>query len=122
MVTANRLPFTCVYVCLLLLACAISVFLSMGAQPGGIGQMNAFLAPIMGPWSYFLEPNGLTLKSCTQGYLASSALLTVCIGVFVPSSYLVRSRILWNISICIGVFSSVVWGFCGIRRVVLDLM
>jgi hypothetical protein len=122
MTKTQRIALTCVYVCLFLLACAFSVFLSLGAQPGGIGQVNAFLSPIMGPWSSFLQPNALTLKRCTLSYLVLSGGLTAFVFVFVPSSYVVKNRILGSISIYIGLLSSWIWIFYGVKRVMLDLM
>lgn len=41
----------------------LGMMCSFGAQPGGINKLNGFLAPMIGPWSRFLDPNGAyTLK------------------------------------------------------------
>ena len=109
------------YLALFSLACAVGVFLSLSAQPGGIGQTNAFLSPIMGPWSFFLGPNALTFAKCTLSYLVFSGVLTAFIFVFVPSSCVVKNSIFRNVSILLGVLSSTAWIFCGIRRILIDL-
>jgi hypothetical protein len=96
--------------------------MSLGAQPGGIGQINAFLSPIMGPWSSFLRPNALTLDRCTAGNLAWIGGLTALMSVFVPSSYLLKSRTIAGVSIGVGLLSTAIWILSGIKRVLIDLM
>jgi hypothetical protein len=122
MAKTQKIVLACIYVLLFLLACAFSVVLSLGAQPGGISRANAFLSPIMGPWSSFLEPNALTLRMCTLSYLVVSGGLTAVLFLSVLTSYLVKNRIPANILMCVGVLSSVIWILYGIKRVCLDLM
>lgn len=121
MTKTRTITLTCVYVVPFLAAGAFGVLLSSGGQPGCIGPVNAFLAPIMGPWSRFLTPNALTLGQCTFKYLLFSGVLTTSVLIFVPVSYLAKNRIFWITSLCMSMLSIAVWILYGIGRVVIDL-
>jgi hypothetical protein len=84
--------------------------------------MNAFLSPILGPWSHLLAPNALTLKQCTLNYLACCVAMTATILVFVPSSCLAKSRSFRTLSRGLGLLSTMVWILYGLRRTCIDLM
>ena len=118
----NTMVPSCIYLTLFSIACGFGVFLSLGAQPGGIDQINAFLSPILGPWSRFLAPNALTLKQCTLSYLVYSGALTAMLFVFVPSSCVVKNYFFRRLSIGIGFLSTIVWVLYGLRRICIDLM
>ena len=53
-----------VYGLLFIVPAFFGVLISYAAQPGGISQYNAFLAPILGPWSQILPPNSHPVSVC----------------------------------------------------------
>jgi hypothetical protein len=46
-----------IYGMLIFIPAFLGVLISFTAQPGGISQSNAFIAPFLGPWAQTLQPN-----------------------------------------------------------------
>jgi len=106
-------------VCLLAACCG--VLLSFAAQPGGIGHSNAFVAPLMGPWSQTLPPNPHPVSVWSPQYALFARCLTVILAFALAGSYLGVSRWLRCTAIALAVPSLVIWVLAGMMKVVLEL-
>ena len=69
-----------IYLTICLLPACFGVVLSLTAQPGGITQPNAFIAPIMGPWSQTLPPNAHHLNTWSPKFKAFAQILTAILA------------------------------------------
>jgi len=109
-------------IAIVLVASSLGVLVSFIAQPGGIGQLNAFLAPILGPWSKCLKPNAARVASPEVLKLALFTLLFLGVSVFtaIGGNHL-KKRYLRIITRCVGYAAIVLWCLCGLHKVVVEL-
>ncbi len=107
------------------LICLVSAFfgilLSFTAQPGGITQSNAFLAPFLGPWSQTLPPNPHPVSTWSPQQTAFAKCLTVVLVFSIVGSYLAINRWLRYTSTGIAVLALVTWVLAGLLKVVSQL-
>ena len=62
------------YLAITVICSLLGLFLSFHVQLGGIDSFNALIAPILGPFSYFLNPN-----SSLKGQISTFLLLSLII-------------------------------------------
>ena len=111
------------YILAVLIASVLAVLVSLAAQPGGITQINAFLAPIMGPWSKGLPPNRAELAAQELQMFPVYTLLFMVIVVFSSiASYYLKNRWIRIIVKLIGYVVIVTWCLVGIRKVLWELI
>jgi len=110
-----------VYGLLFLLPAFLGVLISYTAQPGGISQYNAFLAPFFGPWAQILPPNSHPVSGWTAQYSLFAKLLTAVLVLSIIGSALAGYRWLrytaTGIAVCVIMF----WTFVGFMKVVVQL-
>jgi hypothetical protein len=109
------------YLIILFAFAVVGMGFSFGAQRGGIGQLNGFIAPLVGPWSRWLEPNGDRLKYWEAGnwlFAGSLSLITVFSVAF---SARPKKKILRVLTKFIAHVAVIFWCLCGIWKVVLEL-
>ena len=104
-----------------LLAAFFGLLLSFTAQPGGITQSNAFLAPFLGPWSQTLPPNPHPVSTWSPQKTAFAKCLTVILVFSLAGSYLAFSRWLRCMSTGIAILVVVIWVLAGLLKVVSQL-
>ena len=109
------------YLAMILAAALLGLLLSFAAQGGGIGQVNGFIAPIMGPWSRILAPNAdrfVNWESSNYIFAISTTLITTASVVLssVPKRKVIR--ILLSLTAHVAV---AFWCLCGLGKVVLEL-
>lgn len=109
------------YGLLCLVSACFGVSLSFAAQPGGITQSNAFIAPFLGPWSQTLPPNPHPVSTWSAEHAAFAKCLTVVLMLSVVGSYLASSRWLTYTSTGVAVLALVVWVLAGLMKVVSQL-
>ncbi len=109
------------YGLLCLLPAFFGVLLSLTAQPGGITQSNAFLAPFHGPWSQTLPPNPHPVSVWSAEYALFAKCLTVVLVFSIVGSYLAINRWLRYTSTGMAVLTLVVWVLAGLMKVVSQL-
>jgi len=97
------------------------VLISYTAQPGGISQYNAFLAPFLGPWSQILPPNSHRVSTWSAQYALFARLLTVVLVFSVIGSCLAGYRWLRYTATGIAVIVIIVWVLAGLMKVVMQL-
>jgi len=110
-----------VYGLICLLPACLGMLISLAAQPGGITQSNAFLAPFLGPWSRTLPPNPHPASTWSAQYAAFARFLAVVLALSVAGSCLACSRFLRYTSTGIAVVALVVWVLAGLLKVVSQL-
>ena len=110
-----------IYISIIFAACALGVFLSFGAQPGGITQVNAFIAPLIGPWSQVLEPNSHHVGSWSERYKMFAIILTVILVICLTGSLLFMNFWLSYMSTVIAFLSLIIWVLSGLAKVVSQL-
>jgi hypothetical protein len=110
-----------VYGIMCLLPACLGVLMSLAAQPGGITQTNAFLAPFLGPWSQTLPPNPHPASTWSANYVAFARFLAVVLVFSVAGSYLAGGRFLRYASTVIAVLALVVWVLAGLMKAVSQL-
>ena len=110
-----------VYGLICLVVACFGVLLSFTAQPGGISQYNAFIAPFLGPWSQILPPNSHPVSVWSAEYALFAKCLTAVLVLSIAGSYLVIYRWLRYTSTGIAVISLVVWVLAGLMKVVSQL-
>ena len=110
-----------IYGLLLLVPAFFGVLLSYTAQPGGISQSNAFLAPFIGPWSQILPPNSHPVRVWTAKYSLFTMCMTLVLAISITGSCLATNRMLRYSATGIAVFMIVFWGFAGLMKVVMQL-
>jgi len=81
-----------IYGLLLVVPAFFGVLLSFTAQPGGISQSNAFIAPFLGPWSQTLPPNPHPMSTWSAEYELFTKCLTAVLVLSVIGSYLPIDR------------------------------
>jgi hypothetical protein len=110
-----------VYGLLLLIPANVGVLLSFTAQPGGINQSNAFIAPFLGPWAQTLRPNPHPVSTWSAEYALFTKCLTAVLVLSVIGSYLPSDRWLRHPATGMAVLALVVWVLAGLMKVVSQL-
>ena len=117
----SRIIFTIIYGLLFFLAAFSGLILSFAAQPGGISQSNALIAPFLGPWSQTLPPNPHPVSTWSAGYKSFAQSLTLILALSLAVSYLSVDDLIRYISAGIAVPALVVWVLAGLLKVVSQL-
>jgi hypothetical protein len=110
-----------IYGLLLFAPAFFGVLLSYTAQPGGISQSNAFIAPFLGPWSQTLRPNPHPMSTWSAEYSLFATCLTVVLVLSVIGSCLATKDWLSYSAAGIAVLALVVWALAGLGKVVSQL-
>lgn len=110
-----------VYGLLFVVPAFFGVLMSYTAQPGGISQYNAFLAPILGPWSQILPPNSHPVSLWSAQYALFAKLITVVLVFSIIGSCLATWRWLRFMATGIAVIVIIVWVLAGLLKVVVEL-
>ena len=117
----RRALLSAIYGLLFLLVALFGVILSFAAQPGGINQSNAFIAPFLGPWSKTLSPNPHPVSTWSAEYALFAKSMTLALFLCLAGSYLNANGLLRNISTGIAVIVIIVWLLSGLMKVVSQL-
>ena len=110
-----------VYGLLFIVPAFLGVLISYTAQPGGISQYNAFLAPFFGPWAQILPPNSHPASGWTAQYSLFAKLLTSVLVFSIIGSALAGYRWLRYTATGIAVCVIMLWTFVGFMKVVVQL-
>ena len=110
-----------IYGLLLLLPAFLGVLLSCTAQPGGISQSNAFLAPFLGPWSQTLPPNAHPVRLWSAQYSLFTRSLTLALVISTIGFCLATDGWLRHMATGMTVSALLVWGLAGLIKVVSQL-
>ncbi|MCP4609348.1 MAG: hypothetical protein GY845_11610 [Planctomycetes bacterium] len=110
-----------IYGLIFLLAGLLGVVISFSAQPGGISQSNAFIAPFLGPWSQTLRPNPHPVSTWSAEYALFAKSLTIVLVLSLAGSYLTANGWFRHISSGIAVLVVVIWVLDGLVKVVSQL-
>ncbi len=104
------------------LAFAVAGFLlSFAAQGGGIGPVNGFIAPIIGPWSRLLEPNADRFRDWELNNYIFALSVTFLTAALVMASSVPRNRAV-RILLELAAHAAVVfWCWCGMIKVMVEL-
>jgi hypothetical protein len=126
MIIMNRSPkrtliLSVVYGLLLLVPAFFGVLLSFTAQPGGISQSNAFIAPFLGPWSQTLRPNPHPVSTWSAEYELFAKCLTAVLVLSIIGSYLVTNDWLRYPLTGVAVVGLIIWVLVGLMKVVVQL-
>jgi len=81
-----------IYGLLLLIPANLGVLIFFTAQPGGISQANAFIAPFLGPWAQTLRPNPHPVSTWSAEYALFAKFLSAVLVLSIIGSYLPSSR------------------------------
>ena len=109
------------YGLLCFLAAILGVLLSITAQPGGITQSNALLAPFLGPWSQTLPPNPHPVSVWSAEYAMFAKCLGLGLAFSLAGSYLAPGRWLRYVSTGTAVLLLMAWVLTGLMKVVSQL-
>ena len=115
-----KLKLSLIYVTLVLSHCLIATIFV--PQPGGIDLICRILSPIMGPWSRFLPPNSLRYAKCTLDFMIFTGVISLLVPISIASSFCVRDKIIWHISVIVSLTLTFAWSGYGLYRIILDLM
>ena len=110
-----------VYGLLFLVPAFFGVLISYAAQPGGISQYNAFLAPILGPWSQSLPPSSHPVSVWSAQYELFTKLLSVVLVFSIIGSALATWRWLRFTATGIAVMVIIIWVLAGLMKVISQL-
>jgi len=110
-----------IYGLIFLIASLFGLILSFAAQPGGISQSNAILAPFLGPWSQILPPNPHPVSTWSAEKALFAKSLTLALVLSLAGSYLTANGWFRHISSGIAVFIVVIWVLAGLMKVVSQL-
>lgn len=110
-----------IYGLLLLVPAFFGVLLSFTAQPGGISQSNALVAPFLGPWSQTLRPNPHPVSTWSAEYSLFAKCLAAVLVLSVIGSYLATNDWLRYPAVGMAVVALVVWVLAGLMKVVSQL-
>jgi len=110
-----------IYGLLLFVTAFFGVLLSFTAQPGGISQSNAFIAPFLGPWSQTLRPNPHQVSTWSAEYELFTKCLTVVLVLSIIGSILVPNDLLRYTTTAVAVVALLIWVLAGLMKVVLQL-
>ena len=104
-----------------LVAGAVGTAISQSAQPGGIGPGNAFLCPLLGPWSRVLPPNPHPVSGWSQTHRAAVQLWTLALVLCLACSCLTRVDWLRWATTGLSVILITLWVLAGMLRVIMQL-
>ena len=110
-----------VYSVLLFIPANIGVLLSFTAQPGGISQSNAFIAPFFGPWAQTLPPNSHPISTWSAGYNLFAKCMTAILVLSVIGSFVIPNDLLRYTATSVAVVSLIIWVLAGLLKVVSQL-
>ena len=110
-----------VYSVLLFIPANIGVLLSFTAQPGGISQSNAFIAPFFGPWAQTLPPNSHPISTWSAGYNLFAKCMTAIFVLCIIGSFLNPNNLLRYTATSVAVVSLIIWVLAGLLKVVSQL-
>lgn len=110
-----------IYGLLLLVPANMGVLISFTAQPGGISQSNAFIAPFLGPWAQTLRPNPHPVSTWSAEYELFAKCLTALLILSVAGSFLVPNNLLRYLSAGVAVCTLALWVLAGLMKVILQL-
>lgn len=110
-----------IYGMLIFIPAFLGVLISFTAQPGGISQSNAFIAPFLGPWSQTLPPNPHPMSTWSAEYELFAKCLTAVLVLSVIGSYLAANDWLRYPATGMAVLALVVWVLAGLMKVVSQL-
>jgi hypothetical protein len=110
-----------IYGLLIFIPAFLGVLISFTAQPGGISQSNAFIAPFLGPWAQTLRPNPHPVSTWSAEYALFARCLTVVLALSVIGSYLATNDWLKYLATGAAVLTLVVWVLAGLLKVVSQL-
>jgi hypothetical protein len=110
-----------VYGLLLLVPANLGVLISFTAQPGGISQPNAFIAPFLGPWAQTLPPNSHPISTWSAGYDLFARCMTVILVLSIVGSFLIPNDLLRYTATSVAVVSLIIWVLAGLMKVVSQL-
>lgn len=110
-----------VYGLLVFIPANLGVLISFTAQPGGISQHNAFIAPFLGPWAQILPPNPHPVSTWSAKYELFAKCLTVVLVLCILGSFLVPNDLLRYMSTGVAVCALVLWVLAGLMKVILQL-
>jgi hypothetical protein len=105
----------------LLVPANLGVLISFTAQPGGISQSNAFIAPFFGPWSQTLWPNLHPVSTWSAEYALFAKGLTAVLVLSIIGSYLPSDCWLRYPATGMAILALVVWVLAGLMKVVSQL-
>jgi hypothetical protein len=117
----SRIILTIIYGLIFLLAALIGVVISFAAQPGGISQSNAFIAPFLGPWSQILRPNPHPVSTWSAEYELFAKSLTIILVLSLAGSYIAVNDTPRYMSTIIAIPTLLVWALAGLMKVVSQL-
>lgn len=110
-----------IYGLLLLVPAYLGVLISFTAQPGGISQYNAFVAPFLGPWAQTLRPNPHPVSTWSAEYEMFAKCLAAVLAISVIGSYLAIKHWLLYPATSMAVCALVVWVLAGMMKVISQL-
>jgi hypothetical protein len=110
-----------VYSSIIFIAAFLGVLISFTAQPGGISQSNAFIAPFLGPWAQTLRPNPHPVSTWSAESELFAKCLTVILVLSVIGSFLVPNDLLRYTVTGVAVLTLIVWVLAGLMKVVSQL-
>jgi hypothetical protein len=110
-----------VYSLIIFIAAFLGVLISFTAQPGGISQYSAFIAPFLGPWAQTLRPNPHPVSTWSAEYELFAKCMTVALVLSIIGSFLAANIWLRYPAIVMAVVALVVWVLAGLMKVVSQL-
>ena len=120
--TLNRiLILLVVYSLLLIVPSFLGVLISFTAQPGGINQSNAFIAPLLGPWAQTLKPNPHPVSTWSAEYELFAKCLTAVLVLSAVGSFLIPNDLLRYTVTTVAVLTLIIWVLAGLMKVVSQL-
>lgn len=110
-----------IYGLILFLTAFGGVLLSFTAQPGGISQTNAFIAPFLGPWAQTLRPNPHPVSTWSAEYELFTKCISAVLVLSIIGSYLPSHPWLRYPATGIAVVALIIWVLAGLGKVVSQL-
>ncbi|MBN2588702.1 MAG: hypothetical protein JXA96_02480 [Sedimentisphaerales bacterium] len=110
-----------IYVLICFVACSLGMLASFAAQPGGITQKNAFIAPLIGPWSQTLPPNSHPVRTWSEKYKTFAVILAIVLPLSMLGSFLFIDFLLSYTSTVIAILSLILWILLGLGKVLSQL-
>lgn len=110
-----------VYGLLFIVPSFLGVLISFTAQPGGISQSNAFIAPFLGPWAQTMRPNPHPVSTWSAEYALFAKCLTAILVLSIIGSFLIPNDLLRYTATSVAVLTLIVWVLAGLMKVVSQL-
>jgi hypothetical protein len=110
-----------VYSVIIFIVAFLGVLISFTAQPGGINQYNAFIAPFLGPWAQTLPPNSHPISTWSAEYALFAQCLTAVLVLSIIGSFFVPNDLLRYTATSVAVVSLIIWVLAGLMKVVSQL-